>query len=733
MKIQSMVARSFGKLKDIRLDFDAGLNVITGANESGKSSVARFIRFMLYGYTSPRSGQLAENDKKKFTPWDEPVSGGELVLDAGGGTYTLRREQGARASFSTTDSAGEPVFRGVCAGEALLGVNAETFDKTAFIGAGDVFFNDASSLSAAIKNMVFAADSAVDSDAALRRLDALRRSILGKTARTGRLAEARAEHAELLCRQSELKEIHRDLLGAKASYERVSAKLAENRTVVARLEAEFANLDAYRAFCLCRKLEEAEAKVAESRAAYENLRLSLTFDGFMPDRDYLADMNRALIDLSSADGQADAARAALASAEEALRACYGNMKQMKFNSTLDEIGKTPEALSEDMACLQKRRKSYRTWAIVLAVLVITLPAALFFGWRARRIRLQLERLAAQFECAELYELEQLLAGYSASHAAAAKAKTRRDAAENALQAALALRGSRAAKLSDMLDKTGAGVSFTDTSELCTAAGKHIRGLDAQLARAEAAERALVKDVSALDGLAESAGDRGRLEEKAAAYDASRPLREVEKVAKELDFYRRAGEGLAVQEREYEKKAAVLAGNLEKPDELAARISALAAEMEELEQTCAALDMATEAIEKAHEDMRGNVSPVLTRGASELFERMTDGKYKGLYVDNDLSLSFLESGTAEYRSVEYLSSGALDAAYLCLRLTLAKYLYTEPPVLIFDDAFARLDDERLAKACGLLTVLAETHQVIVLSCQMREADLLQPRGAKLLTL
>ena len=111
MKIRSLFVESFGKLKNQRIDFSTGINVITGENESGKSSLARFIRFMLYGFTSPRNSSVAQNDKKKYTPWDESVCKGEMSVSTESGTdYTLRREQAQRASFSAADQNGQPAF-----------------------------------------------------------------------------------------------------------------------------------------------------------------------------------------------------------------------------------------------------------------------------------------------------------------------------------------------------------------------------------------------------------------------------------------------------------------------------------------------------------------------------------------------------------------------------------------------------------------------------------------------
>ncbi len=720
MKIRSVSIQSFGKLKDRDFTFSDGINIITGENESGKSTLARFVRFMLYGYTSPRSTSLAENDKKRNSPWDGSPSHGEMTVEADDGSvYTLLREQGARASFSATDASGVPVFKGVPAGEALFGLSADTFDKTAFIGSGDVLFDDAAALSGAIKNMVFSADSAVDSEAALKRLETLRRSILGKTERTGKLAEAREELAELKARENALREVHRELLGADAALDRVKENIEENRVRMEALEKEKANAEAYRAFVLLEKIKDAEKKKTGAREISENAHLAVDFDGFVPDRAFLTEMNRAVLTLSASADAVGAAQKTLADAEQTLRAGYADLRQMKFNDLLEQTGKTSEEIVRSMEALRKKHKSLKRLTVLFACLIVTLPVAIFTGLRAVRLKKELEKLASGFGCASLEELEKYLAGYPASSALVAQAKKRRDEAQMALEQAEVRRGEEASALSDMLDRTGCGMSYSDTSALCEKATEHIRALDAALERVENAERVLADCTAQYDGLCANAPEREILEKQAACYDRTLPLREEEKLLREFDFYKRAGEGLVARERELEKKAAVLTGSMEKPDELAAKLSHLEKEIERMEKEHAALGMACEALEKAHEEMRGNVSPILTRGASELFERLTDGKYTGLYVDNELSLSFLEKNGAEYRSAEYLSAGALDAAYLALRLTLAEYLYKEKPVFLFDDAFVHLDDVRYGRVCELLNVLGKTYQILIFTCGTRE--------------
>ena len=759
MKIRSLFVESFGKLKNQRIDFSTGINVITGENESGKSSLARFIRFMLYGFTSPRNSSVAQNDKKKYTPWDESICKGEMSVSTENGTdYTLRREQAQRAFFSAADQNGQPAFSGICAGEAILGVNSDTFDKTSFIGSSDLFFDDASTLSSAIKNMVFSADSSIDSDAALKKIENLKKSILGKTAKSGELYETRLELAKLIERQEKLRSAHRELISAKASLDKVRQRLNENNASLDKLQKESDNIEAYNALCLWKKIEDAQQRSRLSTENYEKKCAQMTFSSFLPDRDYLAEMNKALINISALDAACSNAQKEFDAASQGLESCYTNKRQMIFNNLLHSTSKTASEVKKDITSLKRRLSSlnkaiFACLFLCVPIFVLTLSAclsgkfpwysvllsiipafgAVIFAVKGSKIKKNLEKLYCSFECSDLSEMEYFLENYDVFSSSSAAAKSRCDAASVALERARDAKADAASVLCSMLDKTGFQISYSDTSELQKIASEHIRELSVSISCLEDLSRAASKDAAVLDALVQSAGDLDKLKRKAETYDSSIPMREAQKVEREIAFYTEANKGLRLQERDFERKADVIAGNMEKPDELASNINILSEKIFELEKKHAALQMASEAIEKAHESMRGNVSPILTKEASEMFSKMTGGKYESLSVDNDLSLSFLQRGDAEFRNTDYLSSGALDAAYLCLRITLDKYLYNEPPVLIFDDAFIRLDEKRLSSVCEMLEELSTKYQVIVLSCQNREAEMLAGYGAKIISL
>ena len=52
MYIEKIHIDTFGKLRDVDIELDCGMNIFEGPNESGKSTVAQFIKFVLYGMNS---------------------------------------------------------------------------------------------------------------------------------------------------------------------------------------------------------------------------------------------------------------------------------------------------------------------------------------------------------------------------------------------------------------------------------------------------------------------------------------------------------------------------------------------------------------------------------------------------------------------------------------------------------------------------------------------------------
>jgi uncharacterized protein YhaN len=66
--------------------------------------------------------------------------------------------------------------------------------------------------------------------------------------------------------------------------------------------------------------------------------------------------------------------------------------------------------------------------------------------------------------------------------------------------------------------------------------------------------------------------------------------------------------------------------------------------------------------------------------------------------------------------EKLSEGTKETVSLAFRLAVLDHLFPDGGgVIVFDDPFTDMDEERTAKSCELIKKCAEKHQVIFLTC------------------
>ena len=84
MKINELRINGFGKLKNKEINLKDGINIIYGRNESGKSSLLKFISGMLYGISKNKNGKEI-SDFDRFNPWESENFSGKIsyILDNG--------------------------------------------------------------------------------------------------------------------------------------------------------------------------------------------------------------------------------------------------------------------------------------------------------------------------------------------------------------------------------------------------------------------------------------------------------------------------------------------------------------------------------------------------------------------------------------------------------------------------------------------------------------------------
>ena len=145
-------------------------------------------------------------------------------------------------------------------------------------------------------------------------------------------------------------------------------------------------------------------------------------------------------------------------------------------------------------------------------------------------------------------------------------------------------------------------------------------------------------------------------------------------------------------------------------------------IQQLEDTYAALELAQSTLAEATAELQRRFAPRISTRAQELFNQLTGTRYDRLILGDDLSLSAAATDEDTIRTSMWRSDGTVDQLYLALRLAVAGELTPEAP-LILDDALVRFDDIRLAAAMEILRSEAKEKQVILFTCQSREANLL----------
>ena len=143
----------------------------------------------------------------------------------------------------------------------------------------------------------------------------------------------------------------------------------------------------------------------------------------------------------------------------------------------------------------------------------------------------------------------------------------------------------------------------------------------------------------------------------------------------------------------------------------------------------ALAMALGSLRTANVALQNRFSPELGRRAAEIFADMTGSDWSSILLDREFHLSAETDSDPTRRNVQLLSTGTADQLYLAVRLAICEMILPpeQNPPLILDDALLTFDDMRLGKTLDYLTRLGEKRQILLFTCQGREATYLSGRA------
>ncbi len=744
MIIESIEIRSFGRLRDFSCNFDEHFQIICGENETGKSTVAAFIRYMLYGFPAARGNDLAE--KKKRISWlDGRAAGAMTVRLRDGKRYRIERNTTATTGTRERETYREvsaiidletntPLPGNESAGERFLGVPEQVFLHTAFVGQLGSPRVGGPEVSEAIENLLSAGNEDTNVPRALQRIDVLRRSLLYKNGRGGLIHDLEGEEAALLARIEAAQKGNAALLEKEAELKADARSLFEADNELAQAVA--AERETRNALLI-----HSYNRLRDARAVEESTLATLhEMDGMpayhMTDKD--------IEDLRVARRHAEEMQATYRVARQAREACTGGAPlSPEDRARLEEVeGRGGLALLRER--LAKRRRATLLPAVLtlpsLLVLIVgfflsaPLSYALMAAGAVAAVAFAALAVTGLLSCRSLYrengvanakELSELLARLDRGQEELSLYTKLSFSTSEKEKEALLTYNNALGELDIAVGRFGARLP-EDESEIpafLDALEENARRVMGKKSEYDDLLRAAREDIARLSDYL--AGTDEQTVRASISPDKLPPLdrlQNINKLSERREFFDREHKKLEDKHRKTEREVAELRHATEDILELRALLDDTRVRLANLREQYEASVLAYDAISGAGEKLRDEIAPRLSNFSCQMIERLTEGKYRRLGVANDLSVN-VETEAGTY-SLDYMSAGTQDLVYLALRMALVDLLYAEKPPVCFDESFVHQDDARTARMLEALYLLSEGagQQNLLFTCHGREEAL-----------
>lgn len=688
--IEKIQIVSFGKLKNTVVSVGSGINILSAPNESGKSTLAAFIKFVFYGFAGAKKA-FPQNERKFFTPWDSEISEGAVTFFADGVRYSVYRKclpSGKETADILNRVTGKTEFKGEVPGEVFFGVTEDVFARTLFFRQLSLPDNKDEVLAERLRNIALGSDEEVGVEKAMKRLNDSRKELKTRVG-GGIIPKLEYERNRLEQTITDCTDIRREIARLHNEINNRAQIIATDEEKLKLLDAEYKNIENYEALL---KLQNVNRLKEEAIACENEALLAKAAVGSWQEADV------SMLDSKNAEFV---------------------IEQRNAKKRLDELENAKfelERLMQGEDMTDKEVKKNGSWMIFLALAVLSAAASVFF--------LPILALTLVFLVLFGVSLSRSKKAKEASLSLEAKRSAFEERRKNAQANVQRIEKEYNNNLSvceqineDLFEALSAFVDEKQTDYSKTIA--QVRSLFNDLKKKEAVLEAKRDE---LLSVSESL-DIEQLEEK--AKNANEPERDRIIVEREIKFYSQQHEQLLSLNRRDELDCTAYEAKTGDVATLVGKKNSLDERVKELNIKHKAYETAIEYIEASADYMKSMIAPRIGSRANEYFAVATDGKYNSFEVDTSLSMSF---GEDFRRSCEYLSAGTRDSAYLSLRLALADILFSGNGVpIILDDAFVRMDDGRLGAMMNALSEAASKHQIIILTHGNREKEILSQKG------
>ena len=762
MTFESLYIKSFGKLNGKKISFSEGVNIIEGANESGKSTICAFIQFIFYGLPYKIS------EKMRYISWDTSLASGSAVVKDKGIRYRIEREV-----VCITNDEGKYLFREKCGiydaetnmvcfksrspGEVFFGVSSSVFESTVYIRQTANTKIGGSALGDEAENILFSGNERMNTGQALSKLDSARVFLQHKNRKGGKIFDLEEKRKLIADRLKNAQTCETDIISLEGSLRLLKEKTEAAKKRINEIQEELLEFERYsvKKAYLLRKSEKEKLAAAEEKIAYLK---KPPEHGGMPVSDpaYAEALKNRRTYLLHAIARYNEAKKEVD--ESNAKIARTNDKLSIFASLGAEDAEKRDRLVENMERNQKKMNHCNftgmifgliaVFSLILALLFRNNPAfpelfkylsvtccllfATIAGYvvfmKKRDYADEISTICEQFGCESYEDFKEIVKASSEDEAYMLFLRGIRDEKNAKLTEAIDDLEAINNKIASILNKAHFPIfenmedSLRHAIEECGRIQENIRALEFEV----------VSHRSNIEGIENDLSEYSKdyLKEAYCAEYDNEKMENFDLLGKKTE-QNSVGEALNIyvnRMHQIEVELSALRAVITDPTAIAEEIAVLDGEIETLTRKWSAYMLAIETLNTASGKLREGISPKLARNAGKLFSAMTNGKYDTVGVDTDFGLSF--SDGAMMHEAACLSAGTGDLAYICLRMALIELLYKRSvPPFLFDESFSRMDDERMEKVLTLISKYAQKdYQSILFTCHSREKNIMQKIGA-----
>ena len=747
MRISELHISEFGCFKEKTVVFGDGMNIVSGDNETGKSTLFLFIKFMLYGLTRRSS---SSSDRERSVSWDGHRASGSMTIEHDGSNYRIERnfvESGRGGSEKLTIIClddGKNLSTDKSPGELFLGVPREVFESSAYVEQMSSSEIDGEKTAASIENMLCTADESVDTAKILKTLNDIRITYKHKSDGKGSLYDeekrinelrieaerAREEMLLLTEKEGKLAKSRRDVETARHDFEVADTLLGEMNKV-----------SVLKRFGKLRSMQAEMDSLSKELCSLQN---ELFVDGYEIGRDHIAELKITAREFAAAQKLYEEKKDAVS--------CEG---KNVYDGDAARIGEKIEADGGKTLILQKadklnekikKKKGMRTlWIILGAVSSCASAAAVYFlggvaalGFIGLAVAvfatvicsISVRSLRAEFvKNAEQYGANaENLAGhleYCMSQLEILRTEAqKKEELELQLTRAEEELFQKKKALQTVFSLTGNG-SDVGIEEVAS----EFKRLETLISRRETLESKIdaLSRIIRLENETLEHYDEQELQGQITLNPEEVTDSAIASAEKTRSFHLsrlKAGEERVSM---LENMVMGLRMGAKDPLPLSDELAALEKKHAENNEFYEALILAMSSIESASASMRSNVTPIISKRAGEILSVVSADRYSVMRTTNSFGFSLDKDGYSV--KSELLSSGTRDLAYLALRFSLFMRIYDNgfPPILL-DESLCQLDDGRTGRVLLFLYGLIQNGiQTILLTSHSREVGLCEENG------